>query len=312
MLSGDGKNINRLNAAEFTFKLTKENAADDITYEIAAAKDMATISQKDEKYEFHFEGKDGVSDTGAEITIGTVAFEGYGKFEFKATDGRATATTKSDNLVTEFVVGGADGKGTLKIDDEKSVINGEIEVPVQTLTINVLMNHPVNANAADYQDMSVEISGGDLAGKVLTYRLGDKDGVDADGNTTVAQSTNGSYKIEKELTQNRLYSVTVKGAGYRTARYSVTMTEDKTLNVWNNVMTEEITVVDDTKATKNFLAGDIVRDGTINIYDLSAVVAYFGKTMNTSAYDKYAKYDLNRDGKIDMMDISIVLTSWGE
>ena len=174
------------------------------------------------------------------------------------------------------------------------------------------MNHPVNANAADYQDMSVEISGGDLAGKVLTYKLGDAD-ADVDETTkTVAQTANGSYEIEKELTQNRLYSVTVKGAGYRTARYSVTMTEDKTLNVWNNVMTDEITVIDDTKATKNFLAGDIVRDGIINIYDLSAVVAYFGKTMDTSAYDKYAKYDLNRDGKIDMMDISIVLTSWGE
>ena len=83
------------------------------------------------------------------------------------------------------------------------------------------------------------------------------------------------------------------------------------MNVWNNVMSNEITVVDDTKATTSFLAGEIVKDGIINIYDLSAVVAYFGKTMDTSAYDKFAKYDLNRDGKIDMMDISIVLTSWG-
>ena len=74
----------------------------------------------------------------------------------------------------------------------------------------------------------------------------------------------------------------------------------------------KVTVVDDTKATTNFLAGDIVKDNSINIYDLSAVVAYFGTEMATSEYNKYAKYDLNRDGKIDIMDISMVLTSWGK
>ncbi len=62
---------------------------------------------------------------------------------------------------------------------------------------------------------------------------------------------------------------------------------------------------------KNFLAGDIVKDGNINIYDLSAIVSYFNP-LTTSLADKYAKYDLNRDGKIDMMDISIILTSWNE
>ena len=35
-------------------------------------------------------------------------------------------------------------------------------------------------------------------------------------------------------------------------------------------MSNEVTVVDDTKATTNFLAGDIVKDNSINIYDLSA------------------------------------------
>ena len=310
VLNGDGKDINRLNAAEFEFELS--NAA--MTYEIKAADKLTTLQPDVKKYVFYFDGKDAINnaDSGSEITIGTVTFDGFGVFTFEATEGKATATTTSDNLVTEFVTTGETGKGALKIGEDENKISGEIKVPVQKLTINVLMNHPVNANAAAYQDMSVEISGGDLAGKVLTYKLGNAD-ADVDETTkTVAQSANGSYEIEKELTQNRLYSVTVKGAGYRTARYSVTMTEDKTLNVWNNVMTDEITVVDDTKATKNFLAGDIVRDGIINIYDLSAVVAYFGKTMDTSAYDKYAKYDLNRDGKIDMMDISIVLASWGK
>mgnify|MGYP002538103148 CR=1 FL=1 len=76
-------------------------------------------------------------------------------------------------------------------------------------------------------------------------------------------------------------------------------------------MSNEVIVVDDTKATTNFLAGDIVKDNSINIYDLSAVVAYFGTEMATSEYNKYAKYDLNRDGNIDITDVAYVLHNFG-
>ena len=311
VLNGDGKGINRLNAAEFKFNL---DTADKITYEIKAADKLTTLQPDADKYVFYFDGKDfnkGTADSGADITIGTVTFNGYGTFIFEATEGKVTATTTADNLVTEFVVGDATGKGKLVIDKAESIINGKITVPTQNLTINVLMNHPVQANVADYQDMTVAISGGDLAGKTLTYKLGDAD-ADIDETTKTVAQTNGSYNIKTSLTQNRIYTVTVSGAGYRTARYTVTMTADKTMNVWNNVMSNEITVVDDTKARKNFLAGDIIRDGIINIYDLSAVVAYFGTDKLPTSNPTYAKYDLNRDGVIDMMDISIVLTSWGE
>ncbi len=311
VLNGDGKDINRLNAAEFTFELTTTDA---ITYEIKAADKLTTLQPDADKYVFYFDGKDAVNnaDSGAEITIGTVTFNGYGAFTFKAAEGKVTATTTADNLVTEFVTTDDTGKGTLKIsEDDNKITDGKITVPTHTLTINVLMNHPVEKNAADYQDMTVAISGGDLAGKTLTYKLGDAD-ADIDETTKTVAQTNGSYNIKTSLTQNRIYTVTVSGAGYRTARYTVTMTADKTMNVWNNVMSNEITVVDDTKARKNFLAGDIIRDGIINIYDLSAVVAYFGTDKLPTSNPTYAKYDLNRDGVIDMMDISIVLTSWGE
>ena len=67
-----------------------------------------------------------------------------------------------------------------------------------------------------------------------------------------------------------------------------------------------------TKTT--FLAGDIVADEDINIYDLSAVVSYFGETglkaLSSDEYAKYVKYDLNRDGKIDSKDVAYVLASW--
>lgn len=308
ILSGEGKDINRLNAAEFKFELSTTKMA----YVIKAADGMALIPQEDGKYEFHFDGKDAIgdADSDAKIVIGTVTFDGYDTFTFKATAGRATATTTSDNLVSEFVVGGAGGKGTLNIDGDDNKIEDEIKVPTQVLTINVLTNHNVGNNVAAYQDMTVAISGGNLAGNVLTYKLGNDN-----SDVTVATNVNGdvtSYQIKTELDQNKLYTVNVSGAGYRTARYTVTMNADKTLSVWNNVMSNEVTVVDDTKATTNFLAGDIVKDNSINIYDLSAVVAYFGTEMATNEYNKYAKYDLNRDGKIDIMDISMVLTSWGK
>ena len=89
----------------------------------------------------------------------------------------------------------------------------------------------------------------------------------------------------------------------------------KTLNFWNNVKDNAIEVEEgkDTSAKNvTFLAGDIVKDSLINIYDLSAVVSYFGEDMDTSKYNDYAKYDLNRDGKIDSKDVAYVLVSWNK
>ena len=97
-------------------------------------------------------------------------------------------------------------------------------------------------------------------------------------------------------------------------RYSVNMNTDKVLNFWNNVMDEAavIEVGKDSSAVKTtFLAGDIVKDGIINLYDLSAVVSYFGTVNDVTAESAYAKYDLNRDGKIDSKDVAMVLVSWG-
>ena len=121
----------------------------------------------------------------------------------------------------------------------------------------------------------------------------------------------GSF--EDTLTLNNAYTVEVSGEGYRTARYTVTMTDDKQLNFWNNVMDEAQVVEvgkDSSIAKVTFLAGDIVKDNNINIYDLSAVVSYFGSVSTTE--NGYAKYDLNRDGVIDSKDVAYVLVSWGE
>ena len=302
VLESADKEIHKLNAAQFKFELNKENPTDVITYEIAPVKEMALIPQKDDVYELHFDGKDGVvPDSGNTVKIGTVTFEGFGKFTFGATEGKVTATTGKNNLVTEFVVGGsASKKGELVLGTPEDI---ELTVPQHKLTINIAMNHKVTDNKTDYQDMKVEISGGNLGTNTKKYELGE-DGIGL---------ANGVYTITENLDENGFYTVTVKGAGYRTARYTVTMTGDKTMNLWNNVMTAPTEVVVGTGETTqtNFLAGDIIRDNIINIYDLSAVVAYFGSNNLVTAHPTYAKYDLNRDGVIDMMDISIVLTSWG-
>ena len=115
------------------------------------------------------------------------------------------------------------------------------------------------------------------------------------------------------LNKGERYTVEVKGAGYRTFRQSVTMDDNKTMTIWNNAKDTEGAVVDDVKAETTFLAGDILMDNEINLYDLSAVVSYFGQTGLNAAgtASAYAQYDLNRDGKIDSRDVAMVLVSWG-
>ncbi len=84
------------------------------------------------------------------------------------------------------------------------------------------------------------------------------------------------------------------------------------LKFWNNVKDSNAEIegqLDRSEMTKNFLAGDIVKDNTINKYDLSAVVSYFG---TRQAATNLNKYDLNRDGNIDSEDIAYVLVSFGE
>ena len=157
--------------------------------------------------------------------------------------------------------------------------------------------------------MTVTISGGDLTDDVV-YELGtDGTALNADGKYVI--------NVNDTLTKNVAYTVKVEGAGYRTARYTVNMKGAKTLNFWNNVKdtainVEEGVTTDTTKKNVTFLAGDIVKDNQINIYDLSAVVSYFGTDNLVSEHPEYAKYDLNRDGKIDSKDIAYVLVSWGK
>ena len=302
----DANEINRLNTADLTFNLTASDAANSsVVYTILPVDDITVTPDMENvnRYMFNFNGKDGVEDTKEEITIGKVQFDGYttngAKITFTADADKSlvTATTKSNNLVTYF----GNGAFANATETDRKIDGVEFAVPTKMLTVNIAMNNKVTDNVKTYQDMKVEIKGANVS---KTIDLGDG-GV---------MQTNGVYTLTEELEQNIPYTVTVSGAGYRTARYTVNLNADKTLNFWNNVMDEAKVVEVNNEAYKKnvtFLAGDIVKDNKINIYDLSAVVSYFGTDNLVTAHPEYAKYDLNRDGVIDSKDVAYVLVSWG-
>ena len=310
-IDGDQGMVNGLLSADLTFKLTVTDPQDAIDYTIEPADNINIIQQSDNRFEFNYNGTD-ASTSGepvSKVKIGTVIFNGYGSLKFNVDDAATNIvnTTKlTDSIVNSYDSNG-DGitTGKLNIIDNKE-ISTKLTQPTKRLTVNVAFPNSIGDNPSDYQDMTITVSGADLS-EPIVKKLG------TDG---VVKLKNNAYKTSMSLTQNTAYTVTVSGAGYRTARYTVSMTGTKTLNFWNNVK-DEPTVIErgstGTEVKTNFLAGDIVKDGQINIYDLSAVVSYFGTDgLSVSNHPEYAKYDLNRDGVIDSKDVAYVLVSWGK
>ena len=332
----DGNPINRFMSTDLVFKNGCTTVDYDITPATSVTASVVSETGASREYRFNMDGKTLSSATGTGITIGTITFYGYGTLDFSVdtlySSGHAiniVNTAKiADNIVDNYMVSGGTllvndsvtGNPYLAADEKGTIENVTLKPETKDLTVNIAYNNKINNNAAAYQDMTVTISGGDLSG-TKTVELGTtpvKSGFADPTNATVTYDADKSaytVKVAKELTQNVAYTVTVEGAGYRTARYTVTMTADKTLNFWNNVLdtAQVVEVGKTTGAVKtNFLAGDIVKDNNINIYDLSAVVSYFGENNLATAHPEYAKYDLNRDGVIDSKDVAYVLVSWGK
>ena len=114
------------------------------------------------------------------------------------------------------------------------------------------------------------------------------------------------------------YTVFVSGDGYRDAKAQFDLNENTTVDFWSNANDSEIAQITKEGSgivkteSKNFLAGDIIMNGVIDLYDLSAVSSYYGKSNLTAGDKDYIQYDLNRDGKVDLDDISILLAGWAE
>ncbi|HCB95284.1 MAG TPA: hypothetical protein DEP65_06425, partial [Ruminococcus sp.] len=309
----DSKTINRFMSADLTFDMNVTSGA--VGYTVNPAASVNLIDKGDGRYEFNLDGLTSSGATGTEVTIGTVTFEGNGTVKFGVkTEGVTTNivnTAKAANNIVDNYTTAGNGVDTGRLELNNAAANGVINAtftaPTKDLTVNVKFNNAITDNKKAYQDMKAVISGGDLPGDI-TVNFG----------TDEKALVGDTYTFTQALTQNVAYTVTVEGAGYRTARHTVTMTADKTLNFWNNVLDAnnkqviEVGARDEDKVTKNFLAGDIVKDNNINIYDLSAVVSYFGENNLVTAHPEYVRYDLNRDGKIDSKDVAYVLVSWGE
>ena len=254
--------------------------------------------------------EDGRSDiSGQQILLGTITLGGYGTgtigLKTANADGQPVEnwiqTRTNGNIVQSILTDGA------------TSTDFEIKEKTAQLTVDIRFNNPIDSdNEALYNSFSVTVEGAN--GMKKTYWIGESDASET-GDTVYVPYTSEGAAFTVELPYGYTYTVTASGKGYRTFRKSVSMNEDtKTLYIWNNAYTNAETVIDDQTAETTFLAGDILMDNTINLYDLSAVVSYFGKADLKADvnYEDYLAYDLNRDGKIDSRDVAMVLVSWGK
>lgn len=306
-----GKKINGLMTADLTFEL-EQGTKGVISYEVEPAANINLVKNGSDRYEFNANGINAYRFTGDNIVIGKVVFGGYcdgAKFAVKdlsaTTDNtNVVYTTKTANsIVDEYLAGD-------KLDIVSAQINNiKIVEETKDLTVNVTFPNSIENQKADYQKMTVTIVSSDDS---YEFNLGGAADTDA---KVIKPDANGNYKIVQPVVKNRSYTVTVSGDGYRTARYTVNMNDKKVVNFWNNVKDTPDFVengMDASKEQVTFLAGELVKDGKINIYDLSAVVSYFGTNNLVEDHPDYARYDLDRNGKIDSRDIAFVLVSWGK
>jgi len=313
--NSDAEQIHRFLSAELDIKLIPSDGST-VTIASIEGNSALNIEAIDPKYSndalvwgFHLnkDGGEAKNVTANKVVVGTVTLSGYGKATLLVNDHASNKVeaiqSVNGNIVKKYVP--ADNSLVL---DAKASQAVELKVPTKKLTISISFPNAIEESIAAYQNMHVKVTGKDI--EDIDIDLG------SDGDAKL--NANGQYviEIEDKLTVNNAYNIKVTGAGYRTATYRVTMTDDKVVYFWNNAIKNgEKAYEDGGKVTTdaNFLAGDIAEDNIIDKYDLAAVVSYFGK-YNLKADDvnfKFAKYDLNRDGNIDSEDIAYVLASFG-
>ena len=272
------------------------NARADFVLNPAIAAEKTSVYQLGNKYVISVEdtlgdiwSKDETLADNNAFVLGTITVTGWGK---KGT--LEVSNILMNKHVDSLINGGTDT--TVIPTNAVATATFDIPVPQRTLDVEVYLAHGVKNNVAPYQAMTVTVTKGGVVVEETPLGAFDPD-VEFD-------TTTNTYKVSYSLDLEAGYVVTVSGAGYRTASKNVSMTEDKTVKFWNNVLATGET---------NFLAGDIVGDNIIDIYDLSAVVAYFDQRPNdTVSVSDYSKYDLNRDGVINSKDVVIVTNGWNK
>ena len=312
--------VTNLLGTQFTIRNNADVGYNAVDYEIVPADGFALIyDDATEMYEINVKPVDGVrpavseAAAGKGIVIGKLICKGgYGKGTIKAVNIRMTVE-KSDNTYKEIDATNAGFE-----------FKYDIPEPAKNLTVNVnLGRHYTKVdNAKAYQNMKLRVYSARLG--FIDFDLG-TDSVAYDEKNGTLQTKGAVTNDDKSytLTLTNLpafdkYTVFVSGDGYRDAKVQLDLNEDTTVDFWSNANDSDIAQVTKTPggivstAKKNFLAGDIIMNGVIDLYDLSAVSSYYGKSNLTAGDKDYIQYDLNRDGRVDLDDISILLAGWAE
>lgn len=314
--------VTNLLGTQFTISNNADVGYDSVDYEIVPADGFALLyDEATGLYEINVKPVDGVrpamseAAAGKGIVIGKLIYKGgYGKGTIKAENIRLTVE-KSDNTYKE-------------IDATNAGFEFKYDIPEPSADLKVNVNlgrHYTKVdNAKAYQNMKLRVYSARLG--FIDFDLGTDSVAYDEKNGTLQTTGKVEYDADAKtytLTLENLpafdkYTVFVSGDGYRDAKAQFDLNENTTVDFWSNANDSEIAQV--TKigsgivktAKKNFLAGDIIMNGVIDLYDLSAVSSYYGKSNLTAGDKDYIQYDLNRDGKVDLDDISILLAGWAE
>ena len=307
---------------QFTISNNANVGYDAVKYEIVPADGFALLyDDATGLYEINVKPVDGVrpavseAAAGKGIVIGKLVYNGgYGKGTISAENVMLTVE-KSDNTYKEISATNAGFE-----------FKYDIPEPAKNLKVVVdLSKHYAKVdNVKAYQNMKLRVYSARLG--FIDFDLGTDSVAYSEKNGTLTTEGSVAYDAENKtytLTLEKLpafdkYTVFVSGDGYRDAKVQFDLNEDTTVNFWNNANDSAIAEI--SKATsgivktakKNFLAGDIIMNGVIDIYDLSAVSSYYGKSNLTAGDKDFIQYDLNRDGKVNLDDISILLAGWAE
>lgn len=307
---------------QFTISNNADVGYDAVDYEIVPADGFALLyDEATGLYEINVKPVDGVrpavseAAAGKGIVIGKLVYNGgYGQGTISAENVMLTVE-KSDNTYKEISATNAGFE-----------FKYDIPEPSKNLKVIVdLSKHYAKVdNVKAYQNMKLRVYSARLG--FIDFDLGTDSVAYSEKNGTLETTGAVAYDPVKKtytLTLEKLpafdkYTVFVSGDGYRDAKVQFDLNEDTTVNFWNNANDSAIAEI--SKATsgivktakKNFLAGDIIMNGVIDIYDLSAVSSYYGKSNLTAGDKDFIQYDLNRDGKVNLDDISILLAGWAE
>lgn len=307
---------------QFTISNNADVGYDSVDYEIVPADGFALLyDEATGLYEINVKPVDGVrpavseAAAGKGIVIGKLVYNGgYGQGTISAENVMLTVE-KSDNTYKEISATNAGFE-----------FKYDIPEPSKNLKVIVdLSKHYAKVdNVKAYQNMKLRVYSARLG--FIDFDLGTDSVAYSEKNGTLETTGAVAYdpaKLTYTLTLEKLpafdkYTVFVSGDGYRDAKVQFDLNEDTTVNFWNNANDSAIAEISKETsgivktAKKNFLAGDIIMNGVIDIYDLSAVSSYYGKSNLTAGDKDFIQYDLNRDGKVNLDDISILLAGWAE